>query len=136
MRVRRVLAVALLAPVVLLAGCGGIPKVAPNGSDTAPPTVVPTIGPGTVMGDALTEAHCVRATNGTWTANGVVKNTTKQTRSFDVNIYVGPANGDAGVAQVVTVKKLAAGKSAPWKATAVQATAPAGPCYLRVRIAK
>ena len=134
MRARRLLTVLGLA--VVLAGCGGVPKVNPNSSDTATPTAVATIGPGTVMGDALTEAHCVRAPNGAWTANGVLKNTTKQTRSFDVNIYVGPADGDPGVAQVVTVKKLAAGKSAPWKATSVQATAPAGPCYIRVRIAK
>ena len=134
MRARRLLTVLGLA--VVLAGCGGIPKVNPNSSDTATPTAVATIGPGTVMGDALTEAHCVRAPNGAWTANGVLKNTTKQTRSFDVNIYVGPADGDPGVAQVVTVKKLEAGESAPWKATSVQATAPGGPCYIRVRIAK
>jgi hypothetical protein len=86
------------------------------------------------MADALTEAHCVAAAAGTWKADGVIKNTTKQTRSFDVNIYVGPADGEAGVAQVVTVKKLAAGKSAPWKAAAVQPTSPDGPCYIRVRI--
>jgi hypothetical protein len=96
---------------------------------------VTTIGPGTVMADALTEAHCARGADGTWVANGVIKNTTKQTRSFDVNIYVGPADGKAAVAQVVTVKKLAAGKSAPWKAGAVQAASPDGPCYIRVRIA-
>ena len=134
MRARRLLTVLGLA--VVLAGCGGVPKVNPNSSDTATPTAVATIGPGTVMGDALTEAHCVRAPNGAWTANGVLKNTTKQTRSFDVNIYVGPADGAPGVAQGGTVKKLAAGESAPWKAPTVQATAPGGPCYIRVRIAK
>ena len=67
MRARRLLAV--LGSAVVLAGCGGIPKVTPNSSDTAPPATVATIGPGTVMGDALTEAHCVRAPNGAWTAN-------------------------------------------------------------------
>jgi hypothetical protein len=134
MRARRLLAV--LGSAVVLAGCGGIPKVSPNATDTAPPATVATIGPGTVLGDALTEAHCARASSGAWAANGVIKNTTKQTRSFDVNIYVGPADGDPGVAQVVTVKKLAAGKSAPWKATSVQATSPAGPCYIRVRVSK
>ena len=107
MRARRLLTVLGLA--VVLAGCGGVPKVNPNSSDTATPTAVATIGPGTVMGDALTEAHCVRAPNGAWTANGVLKNTTKQTRSFDVNIYVGPADGDPGVAPVLSLNKLAAG---------------------------
>ncbi len=134
MRARRLLAVLLI--VLPTAGCGGIPKVGPNQSGSTTPTGVPTIGPGTVMTDALTEAHCVKAADGTWAANGVVKNTTKKTRSFDVHIYVGTASGEPGVAQVVTVPKLAAGKSAPWSATAVQATAPDGPCHLRVRIAK
>lgn len=133
MRARATLATALAVPMLALAGCGGIPTVTPEATES-PGAVVPTIGPGTVMTDALTEAHCVQAPNGTWTANGVVKNTTKQTRSFDVNIYVGPADGEAGVAQVVSVKKLAAGESAPWKAAAVQATSPTGPCYIRVRI--
>jgi len=133
MRTRRVLVAMLAVPMLALAGCNGVPKVTPETS-ASPGPVVPTIGPGTVMTDALTEAHCIRAADGTWTANGVVKNTTKQARTFDVNIYVGPADGEAGVAQVVTVKKLAAGKSAPWKAAAVQATSPTGPCYIRVRI--
>jgi len=135
MRARRVLVAMLAVPMLALMGCNGVPKVTPTTS-ASPGPVVPTIGPGTVMTDALTEAHCVRGAAGTWVANGVVKNTTKQTRSFDVNIYVGPADGEPGVAQVVTVKKLAAGKSAPWKAAAVQATSPTGPCYIRVRIAK
>ena len=135
MRAQRVLVAMLAVLMLALTGCNGVPKVTPRTS-ASPGPVVPTIGPGTVMTDALTEAHCVRSPAGTWSANGVVKNTTKQTRSFDVNIYVGPADGDAGVAQVVTVKKLAAGKSAPWKAAAVQATSPAGPCYIRVRIAR
>ncbi|HKY57914.1 MAG TPA: hypothetical protein VJL80_07755 [Aeromicrobium sp.] len=135
MATRRLLAAVLSVSTLVLTGCGGVPQVTPRSSASAGP-VVPTIGPGSVMTDALTEAHCVRASTGTWTANGVVKNTTKQTRSFDVNIYIGPADGEAGVAQVVTVKKLAAGKSAPWTATAVQATSPTGPCYIRVRITK
>jgi len=135
MRARRALVAVLAVPMLALSGCGGVPKVTPQGS-ASPGPVVPTIGPGTVMTDALTEAHCVQGADGTWAASGVVKNTTKRPRSFDINIYVGPADGEAGVAQVVTVKKLAAGKSAPWKAAAVQATAPTGPCYIRVRIAK
>jgi hypothetical protein len=135
MRKRRVLVAMLLVPMLALAACNGVPKVTPETSGSPGP-VVPTIGPGSVMTDALTEAHCVPGADGVWTANGVVKNTTKQARSFDVNIYVGPADGKGGVAQVVTVKKLAAGKSAPWKADAVQATSPDGPCYIRVRIAK
>ena len=135
MRTRRVLVAVLAVPMLALAGCNGVPKVTPQPA-VSPGPVARTIGPGTVMTDVLTEAHCVQGTEGTWAANGVVKNTTKQTRSFDVNIYVGPADGKAGVAQVVTVKKLAAGKSAPWKADAVQATSPDGPCYIRVRISK
>lgn len=135
MRARRVLVALLAALTLALAGCGGVPRVTPASTDSPGP-VVPTIGPGTVMTDALTEAHCARSPAGVWMANGVVKNTTKKTWSFDVNIYVGQADGEAGVAQVVTVRKLAAGKSAPWKAAAVQATSPNGPCYIRVRIAK
>lgn len=134
MRMRRVLVALLAVPMLALSGCNGIPRATPENATS--PTGVPTVGPGTVMTDALTEAHCVKAADGTWAANGVVKNTTKKTRSFDVNIYVGTASGEPGVAQVVTVPKLAAGKSAPWSATAVQATAPDGPCHLRVRIAK
>jgi hypothetical protein len=135
MHVRRVLVAMAAVPMLALAGCNGVPKVTPETSGSPGP-VVPTIGPGTVMTDALTEAHCAARADGTWVADGVVKNTTKRTRSFDVNIYVGPADGKAGVAQVVTVKKLAAGKSAQWKATTVQATSPTGPCYIRVLIAK
>jgi hypothetical protein len=90
------------------------------------------------MTDALTEAHCVQGTGGegVWTAYGEVENTTKQTRTFDVNIYIGPADGRAGVAHVVTVKKLGPGESSTWKATRVQTTSPNGPCYIRVRVAK
>jgi hypothetical protein len=135
MPTRRALVTMLAVPMLALAGCNGVPKVTPETS-ASPGPVVPTIGPGSVMTDALTEAHCRPGADGAWTADGVVKNTTKQTRSFDVNIYVGPADGKAGVAQVVTVKKLAAGKSAPWKAAVVQATSSSGPCYIRVRIAK
>jgi hypothetical protein len=134
MHTRRVFVAVSAVLMLALAGCGGVPKVTPKATASAGP-VVPTIGPGTVMTDALTEAHCLQIADGTWTAKGVVKNTTKQTRSFDVNIYIGQADGQAGVAQVVAVKKLAAGKSAPWKAPAVQATSPTGPCYIRVRIA-
>jgi hypothetical protein len=135
MHARRVLVAMVTLPVLALTGCNGVPTVTPEATDSPGP-VVPTIGPGTVMTDALTEAHCVQGTSGAWIADGVVKNTTKQTRTFDVNIYIGPANGEAGVAQVVTVRKLAPGKSAPWKAAAVQPTGPDGPCYIRVRIAK
>jgi hypothetical protein len=140
MHARRVLVAVLAVPMLALltltvTGCGGIPKVTPK-TTASPGPVVPTIGPGTVMTDALTEARCVQGVNGGWAASGVVKNTTKQTRSFDVNIYVGQADGKAGVARVVAVKKLAAGKSAPWKAVAIQPTSPDGPCYIRVRIAK
>lgn len=138
MRMRRVLVTVLAVPMLALlmlalTGCGGIPKVSPK-TTASPGPVVPTIGPGTVVTDALTDAHCAQGADGAWTASGVVKNTTKQTRSFDVNIYVGPADGQAGVARVVAVKKLAAGKSAPWGATAIQAMSPNGPCYIRVRI--
>jgi hypothetical protein len=133
MRARRILVAVLAIPALALAGCGGVPKVTPKATTSAGP-VVPTIGPGTVMTDALTEAHCLQGADGTWTAKGVVKNTTKETRSFDVNIYVGQADGQAGVAQIVAVKKLAAGKSAPWTAPVVQATSATGPCYIRVRI--
>ena len=133
MRARRVLVAVLAVPMLALAGCGGVPKVTPEPTTAGP--VVPTIGPGTVMTDALTEAHCVPNADGSiWAASGSIKNTTKQTRSFDINIFIGPAG--AGAAQVVAVKKLAAGKSAPWMADAVQATSPTGPCYIRVRIAK
>ncbi len=134
MHVRRVLMAMLAVPILAVTGCGGVPKVTPNG--TAEPSTVPTIGPGTVMTDALTGAQCVPASDGTWTASGVVKNTTKKARSFDVNIYIGPAGADAAVASVVTVEDLAAGKSAPWTAPTVQPTSADGPCYLRVRIAK
>lgn len=133
MRAGRVLIAVLAVPMLALAGCGGVPQVTPKTS-ASPGPVVPTVGPGTVLTDALTEAHCVRGADGTWAANGTVKNTTKQTRTLDINIYVGPADGEAGEARVVTVKKLAAGKSAPWKAAAIQATSPTGPCYIRVRI--
>ena len=135
MRARRVLVAALAVPILALAGCGGVPKVTPEPTTAGP--VVPTIGPGTVMPDALTEAHCAPNADGTtWAASGSIKNTTKKTRSFDINIFVGPADGAAGVAQVVAVEKLAAGKSASWTADAVQPAAPTGPCYIRVRIAK
>jgi len=134
MRARLVLVVVLAVPMLALAGCGGVPKVTPKPTTAGP--VVPTIGPGTVVTDALTEAHCAPNADGTtWSASGSIKNTTKKTRSFDINIFIGAANG-AGVAQVVAVEKLAAGKSAPWTADAVQATSPSGPCYIRVRIAK
>ena len=135
MRMRPVVAGFLATPMLAMTGCNGVPQVTPETSASAGPAV-PTIGPGSVMTDALTEAQCVRGADGAWTANGTIKNTTKQTRSFDVNIYVGPADGNPAVAQVVTVKKLAAAKSAPWNAAAVQATSPDGPCYIRVRVAK
>ena len=135
MRAQRALVAMVAVPMLALTGCNGVPKVTPKTS-ASPGSAVPTIGPGTVMADALTAARCIPDAAGTWAANGVVKNTTKQTRSFDVNIYVGPADGQAGAAQVVTVKNLAAGKSAPWTAAAVHATSPTGPCYIRVRIAK
>ena len=135
MRAQRVLVAMLAVPMLALTGCNGVPKVTP-GTTTSPGPVVTTVGPGTVLTDALTEAHCRRGADGTWAADGVVKNTTKKVRSLDVNIYVGPADGKAGVAHVVTVKKLAAGKSAPWKASPVQVTSVTGPCYIRVRISK
>ncbi|HUP99805.1 MAG TPA: hypothetical protein VM093_05035 [Aeromicrobium sp.] len=134
MRTRLAL-LSMLAVPALLAGCGVAPKVTPQPS-SSPGEAKPQIGPGTVMTDALTEAHCAADAKGAWSATGVIKNTTKQALAFDVTIYVGPPGGAARTAHVTHVKKIAPGKSAPWVSPVVQTDAPDGPCHIRVRVAK
>jgi hypothetical protein len=125
----------LLAIPALIAGCGVAPKVTPQPTASAG-EAKPQIGPGTVMTDALTEAHCARRSDGVWAASGVVRNTTKQALAFDVTVYVGPPGGEDRTAHVTHVPKVAAGKSATWVSPVVETDSPGGPCHIRVRVAK
>jgi hypothetical protein len=134
MRVRLAFLSALIAPL-LIAGCGAAPKIAPKPTPSAG-QVPAQIGPGSVMTEALTEAHCVDDGKGTWAANGVLKNTTKEARAFDVRIYIGPPDGQRRPAHVVHTGKIPADKSAPWSVPAVASESPAGPCHIQVRVAK
>lgn len=134
MRMRLALVSVLAAPA-LIAGCGVAPKVTPQPT-SSPGQATPQIGPGTVMTDALTEAHCAANDKGAWSASGVVKNTTKQALAFDVTIYVGPPGGERRTAHVTHIKKVAPGKSARWVSPVVETESPKGPCHIRVRVAK
>jgi hypothetical protein len=132
MRTRLVL-LSLSAFPLVIAGCGAAPKVTPRPTSSAG-QATPQIGPGTVMTDALTEAHCAANTAGQWSASGVIKNTTKKARAFDVTIYVGPPG--SGTAHVTRVGKVAPGKSKTWVSPVVETDAATGPCHIRVRVAK
>jgi hypothetical protein len=134
MRTRLALLSVLVIPA-LVAGCGGVPKVTPQPTASAG-QAKPQIGPGTVMTDALTEAHCAPNGDGVWSASGVVTNTTKKAIAFDVTIHVGPPDGKDVTAHVTHVAKVPAGKSASWKSPVVEAASPGGPCHIRVRVAK
>lgn len=134
MRTRLAL-LSVVAIPAMIAGCGVAPKVTPQPT-SSPGQATPQIGPGTVMTDALTGAHCVRKPDGVWMANGVIKNTKKQALAFDVTIYVGPPGGKGGTAHVTHVDKVKPGDKAMWSSPVVQTDSPDGPCHIRVRVAK
>jgi hypothetical protein len=135
MRTRLALFSMLIVPA-LLGGCAAAQRdLAPKPTASAG-QATPQIGPGTVMTDALTAAHCARTAKGAWSASGTIKNTTKKPLAFDVTIYVGPPDDKRGTAHVTHVPTVAAGKSATWVSPVVQAASPAGPCHIRVSVAK
>lgn len=134
MRTRLALLSVLVIPA-LIAGCAGAPKITPQPTSSAG-QASPQIGPGTVMTDALTEAHCAQVKGGAWSATGVVKNTTKKALAFDVTIYVGPSGGKGRTAHVTHVDKVEPGESAKWVSPVVETDSASGPCHIRVRVAK
>jgi hypothetical protein len=131
MHVRRIL-IALVC-LAVLAACGGSPET-PEAKDDK--STLPTISAGTVLPDALTEAHCVREASGDWRASGTVKNTTPARRDLDVRIHIGPADGKDGPAQVKLIRDVKPGKSVEWSVLRVVADNPAGPCQIQVAVAK
>ena len=132
----RALCAVLLGAALGLSACGGKapePKPTPSVMQPAPPPAKP----GTPAPEALVNAHCAPDPDGTWSAAGVLKNATKRTRSYEVVVQVGQANGQPSTAHVVRVSKVAPGKTAPFTATAIEAaapagTTPAGPCHIQV----
>jgi len=134
MHVRRVL-VALSALAVLTA-CAGPTSAPGKDQPQADKSTLPTVSAGTVMTDALTEAHCVRDKDDRWQASGRVKNTADRKLSFEVRIHVGPADGKEGRAHVQLVDDVEPGKSADWSVDKVATDDADGPCQIQVRVAK
>jgi hypothetical protein len=125
-----------LVGLVVLAACGGKPATTADDGKKDDTSALPTVSAGTVLPDALREAHCVRTSKGSWRANGTVENTTTRKRDLDVRIHIGPANGKEGPAHVKSISDLKAGKSAEWSVLKVTADDPAGPCQIQVAVAK
>jgi hypothetical protein len=117
-----------------VAACGGSE---PTTRKTAPP-VVPTAKPNALAGNALSTSYCAPDAEGegVWSAGGTLKNSTKRAVSYDVIVYIGPADGQQGPAVVKRVSDVAPGKTAPFSISPVQAASASGPCHLQVRIAK
>jgi hypothetical protein len=130
---RALIAVSVLA---VLTACGGTPSTSGNDQPKDDKSTSATVGPGTVMADTLTEAHCVRHKDGRWQANGTVKNTAEKKLSFEVRIHVGRADGKEGRAHVQRVDDLKPGKSAEWSVDKVSTDDSDGPCQIQVRVAK
>jgi hypothetical protein len=134
MHVRRAL-IAISALAVLTA-CGGSPSTSGNDQPNDDKSTLPTVSAGTVMTDALTEAHCVRDKDDRWQASGRVKNTADKKLSFEVRIHIGPADGKEGRAHVQLVDDLKPGKSVEWSVDKVTTDDADGPCQIQVRVAK
>lgn len=130
--------IAALALLLVLAACGGgsggteppaaasAPAADPN---AAPTTPAPT---GTPVPEALSRFHCVADESGTFTASGVVANSTKAAVTFQVTVYVGKASGAAQQAATKQIPKVAGGGSVEFEIDKIPAPADGGTCHVQV----
>lgn len=111
-------AVALLA----LAGCSGGGDPAPAAT-TAAPGAGATIGvpSGTAAPEALSAFRCNAVKDKTWVAAGFVANDGKQPVTYQVTVYVGPADGQTRPGRTLEVPKVAAGGSSRFEITDIAA---------------
>ena len=130
----RWVAVALL---LVLGACGGgsdEPGAAPS---TTAPAVVPGASPTTPAptGDpvpaALSRFRCDADGAGTYTASGILTNSTKKSVTFQVTVYVGEPVPGRQTAKTKQVPKVAAGGSVEFQVDTIPAVE-GGTCHVQV----
>jgi len=130
----RLAAVALL--LVLGACSSGSGEPDPSTSTTAPaidPAASPTTPAptGEPVPAALSRFRCDPDGAGTFTASGVLSNTTKTAVTFQVTVYVGQPVAGRQSAKTKQVPKVAAGGSVEFVVDAIPATE-GGVCHVQV----
>lgn len=126
--------------LIALAGCGGgaadSAPDATSASPTAPSTTTTTPAPttasptGTPAPEALSRFRCQQVSTG-WAAAGYLSNTGKQKATFQVTVYLGPADGSVQDAVTQRVADVAAGDSVRFRIADVP-VAGEGPCHVQV----
>jgi len=95
---------AVLAAVLLTAGCGAADKAEPNPSESAKPTD-PALAEGEPAVDALTDFVCRADADGVWSASGTVKNSGEASAGFQVAVLVAEQGaGEAKTAELESIK--------------------------------
>lgn len=131
----RFAAVALLLVLGACSSGSGEPDAKASSSapaadpDVAPTTPAPT---GTPVPEALSRFRCDPDGSGTFTASGVVANSTKKAVTFQVTVYVGEPSAAAQPATTKQVPKVAGDGSAEFEIDKIPAPAGGGTCHVQV----
>jgi hypothetical protein len=134
------LAALSLSLLLVVAACGGSdePTTAQTSTPAADPAAVPTIAPptGDPVPEALSQFRCEPDGAGTFTAMGVLKNSTKASVDFQVTVYVGPAEGSPASAKTKEIPTVKGGGSVEFTVDTVPAPPDGGTCHVQVLTTK
>jgi hypothetical protein len=127
----------VLALMLALAGCGGAtpdakPKASSSPTKQALDGALPQVADGAPAPAALSQFECTRDDKGTWSATGAVKNDAKTPETFQVTVYVGPADGDGAAARTKRIDAVQAHGSVRFDIPKVETRSPDGPCHVQV----
>ncbi len=123
-----------VALVLVLPACGGGEASTRSGTTTerALTGALPRVAEGVRVPEALSDFACERDDEGTWTATGSVTNRTKAPATFQVTVYVGPADGAGSPARTKRISAVQKNGSVGFEIDGIEARAPEGPCHVRV----
>ena len=124
---------AVLPPLIALAlslglgGCGGSSDSDPDPS--AAPSTEATAAPAP---EALSGFTCAPGADGLWSASGTISNTSDESESFTVDVYVGPADGQERRASRTEMENVQPGGSTPLAIGGLTAQGDPATCHVRV----
>lgn len=136
----RIRLAAVLALILALGSCGGGDDPDAKPSATASTSAakqaldgsLPQVPDGTPVPAALSGFECRRDDKGTWRASGAVTNDTKKSRTFQVTVHVGPADGEGAAARTKRIAAVQPHGSVRFDLGTIESRAPEGPCHVQV----
>jgi hypothetical protein len=93
---------------------------------------LPQVSDGTPVPAALSGFECTRDDKGTWRASGAVTNDTKKSRTFQVTVHVGPADGEGAAARTKRIAAVQTHGSVRFDLGTIESRSPDGPCHVQV----